>query len=942
MKANLYDISELVELNNLQQVTSPILFQRGDVPHPQGLISNEIFGVTTLSRKTTYAYIDLKGHYLNPHVYKCIKRLNRKIGQLISGESYFIINSEGKLEEDNISGETGLDFLYDNWEKIKWADESKKSAMRNERVQLLESTPKNIIFIDKELVLPPFYRDILTGVGTGGTTDDINNMYARLIRLADLTANQNVFDFQFNGTKSDIQETLVKIYDHFKSKLEKKKGLIRKYLMGKSVDYCSRTVITAPTFHADKADDLFVNFEYSAVPCSQLCSLCYPFIFKWVKDFFEREVIDNKKVKEIYDINKNEVVSVVELDNPEQYFSDKYIKKAIDSFIKDPESRFNKIAVPVNGKTTRYLVFKGREFDTGSQSELPAIASRPMTWTDIIYMACVDVTKDKYVEITRYPINDRFGVFFSKIRPIATSDTVPMIINGIVYKWYPNININTPQDKVPIKFIDACQFSNSYLPGIEGDYDGDQTTVKVLFTQEANEEISKFVNSKSFFINDSGSNIRKVGKECMQTFFVLTKDPFGEFKELTKEETEFFLNLDPKDITFDKLVNWFGTTTKIHSEVDGDGKKTVMTGSRFNTSDTLVIPANSYHGIKQNTKTTLGRLIFDKVMIMGLGFDKIIGYHNEVLTAKKYGSIDKAITDALKVDEISVEQMKKYIDTRDWFGLQLHSVITTSFTPGVLTLPKDVQELKQKLMIDNKAEIEAGNVRVIEDIENKLIEATTKSLAGDVGLDLYISGARGSVSNHLKNILLTRGAVQNPLTKKYEIIQNSLMDGLDKKDIGTHSNMIVSGGYPKAVGTQVSGYIAKELLAAFQSEVLGDKDSDCGTSKTIPITITKKNSTEYIYRYIIESGKIIQLTNDNINKYIGKTVNMRTPMYCVGTGKNKCLCNKCAGDYYYILNNKNIGLVTSKCGTTITQLNLQKFHQNVVKTQKLDIDDLLL
>ena len=100
------------------------------------------------------------------------------------------------------------------------------------------------------------------------------------------------------------------------------------------------------------------------------------------------------------------------------------------------------------------------------------------------------------------------------------------------------------------------------------------------------------------------------------------------------------------------------------------------------------------------------------------------------------------------------------------------------------------------------------------------------------------------------------------------------------------------------VGTQVSGYIAKELLAAFQSEVLGDKDSDCGTSKTIPITITNKNATEYIYRYIVENGKIIQLTSDNINKYIGKTVNMRTPMYCVGTGKNKCLCNKCAGDYY--------------------------------------------
>ena len=68
-------------------------------------------------------------------------------------------------------------------------------------------------------------------------------------------------------------------------------------------------------------------------------------------------------------------------------------------------------------------------------------------------------------------------------------------------------------------------------------------------------------------------------------------------------------------------------------------------------------------------------------------------------------------------------------------------------------------------------------------------------------MDLYNSGARGSVSNHLKNILLTRGAVMNPVTGKYDIIENSLMDGLQKKDIPTHSNVIVTGSYPKAVST---------------------------------------------------------------------------------------------------------------------------------------------
>ena len=34
----------------------------------------------------------------------------------------------------------------------------------------------------------------------------------------------------------------------------------------------------------------------------------------------------------------------------------------------------------------------------------------------------------------------------------------------------------------------------------------DQTTVKILFTQEANEECRRAMNSKAYFINASGKN----------------------------------------------------------------------------------------------------------------------------------------------------------------------------------------------------------------------------------------------------------------------------------------------------------------------------------------------------------------------------------------------------------------------------------------------------
>ena len=348
-----------------------------------------------------------------------------------------------------------------------------------------------------------------------------------------------------------------------------------------------------------------------------------------------------------------------------------------------------------------------------------------------------------------------------------------------------------------------------------------------------------------------------------------------------------------------------------------------------------------YRG-KEPIKTTLGRLIFNKILIEGLHFENIFDYQNQIFTAKVYGWFDSTVANALKDDIITVDQMFEYVDTRDWFGLQLHAVITSSFTPGVLSLPKEITDMKKKLFDEHKAEIEAGDSRAVEKIENQLIDATKKALEGDIGMDLYNSGARGSVNNHLKNIMLTRGAIKNPVTKKYDIIENSLMDGLAKKDIAAHSNMITAGAYPKAIGTAVSGYMAKELLAAYQSEVLGEKDSDCGSKGYITVKITNGNFSSYLYRYVLTNKGLVMITNENKPMFINKTVKMRSPMYCIGVGKDKCLCNKCSGDFYYILGKKNIGLTCSKMATTLTQLSLQKFHKNLVTSQKIDLDDLLV
>ena len=69
-------------------------------------------------------------------------------------------------------------------------------------------------------------------------------------------------------------------------------------------------------------------------------------------------------------------------------------------------------------------------------------------------------------------------------------------------------------------------------------------------------------------------------------------------------------------------------------------------------------------------------------------------------------------------------------------------------------------------------------------------------------------------------------------------------------------------------------------------------------------------------RYIQKGKSLVLLTPDNINSYIGKIVNLRSPMYC----KDNHICNKCAGELYYKMGIDNVGLISNVIGTSMTTL----------------------
>lgn len=402
-------------------------------------------------------------------------------------------------------------------------------------------------------------------------------------------------------------------------------------------------------------------------------------------------------------------------------------------------------------------------------------------------------------------------------------------------------------------------------------------------------------------------------------------------RNITESETKELLSLTPKDLTFRKLVGMFGVMK------DNDAKALKNKKPRFDPQDVMTLTPDRYF-VKKTTNTTVGAFIFNKYIIEGSHLQDVTGYVDWEITSKGLGKLETIISTALLDDKITRAEFDAYINRRDTLGQQLHAIICSSFTMNILKTPKEVEKRKEELFKQHAKEIENGDVKVAVNIEHELLDVAKEKLKDDPAMDLYMSGARGSFNNNYKNINIMKGPVFNSITGKYDIVKTGFLDGMEKKDIGTSGNSIIAGSYPCAVGTRDSGYMSKQLSSAMQCETLDEPGSDCGTKRTISLLITNENKMDFLYRYIVKGGTLIELNHDNIDSYVGQTVDMRSPLACIG----KKLCNHCMGNLFYKLNIKNFGLTSNAISSVLLQMKLSAKHDGTKKIQYINPDDLII
>lgn len=935
MKIEILDMNRIIAVNKLQEITSPRLFSNKMMYDSEGILSSDIFGISKGDRRNTFAYIDLKRHFIHPHLYaKVVKQMFRGVIYILSGQKRYVIKN-GQLVEDPENGWTGIDELYKRWNEIDW---SKSRSVDTTSKKLLMNLSRDQIFIDKELVIPPAYRDVMIA-GTIDSSDhvnELNDLYVKLIRSVALLSEGGLFSRTQYATQMKIQDTLVEIMEYFKHQVSRKQGLIRKNLIGKSVDYGVRTVISAPSYNNENIGDNIIDVEHTAVPISECCSLFYPFIESWLKNFFTREIINDPNLITFYDYDTNKEITATMRD-PEIQFSEKNIRKFINDYCLNPDNRFKvvNVMVDVPAKTKKTLkasmILKGKIMLPNNATK---VLNRSMTVTDILYLACVDVCEKRHVMVSRYPVGTDKGIFFNKIRVQSTIKHVNLIFNGKEYPYYPDIDFSISQDKVGVQFIDTLVMSNSHLDGMGADYDGDQVSVRGIYSDEANMEAEEIMNRKTSALNITGANSKGVAKEVYNSLYELTKIGNTPSKKVNPGDTERFLNLKPDNISRGFLAEMFADTVNN----SGDKLNTKIRKARYNTWDIISVPANYFFDNQESIDMTVGRFIANKFILEAPGIIGIpgVGIYNNILNKGTIGKLDNIIGQLYLEDKIDRKQFNSYLDHRDTIGYWLNGMLAHTISEKMLKPLPEIEKKKAELCKKYEKELSSGNIDVMTQVSDELVAYAKEILKGDSGMDLYDSGDL-DFGNNYKNNAIIKGAVMNKITGEFDFIDTSFMDGIKIKDIPAHANSILASQYPASIATADAGYMGKKLLALLQMMVLDEEGSDCGTKNLIPIKITKANAENVVYTYYREGGQEKMFTREDISSHIGKTIMMRSPMSCTG----EKICSKCAGKLFYLLGAYNAGLFAVQISHAALNLGLKAKHNSLVELYTINPDDLI-
>lgn len=336
---------------------------------------------------------------------------------------------------------------------------------------------------------------------------------------------------------------------------------------------------------------------------------------------------------------------------------------------------------------------------------------------------------------------------------------------------------------------------------------------------------------------------------------------------------------------------------------------------------------------KEKVESTFGEFYINEVLLalpFGSKFEYICG-QKEWAPKSISKWLYKRLLDTNDETRMTIDEYNEFVNRHQYVG-NFSELSVATFSRKTLNGPPNVKELKEKLKKKYGDKLYEDPLLQLK-FEDELIQADKDNLKGDPGEDYLACNSKGYNVTR-KKMYSCIGGIEKFDSKgnSYEFIEKSLQEGWDKKLILKISSELRKGSYDRGTETAKGGEQNKFLSRVFQEVAI--VEDDCKTKRGIPVkNASEKRLKELIYRNIFYNGKEITITDENYQKFIGKSFMLRSPSFC--KSKNG-FCFKCCGEIYKKMGKTNIGLDAIKIGTTFLSISMASMHGTKLSAFEID------
>lgn len=261
----------------------------------------------------------------------------------------------------------------------------------------------------------------------------------------------------------------------------------------------------------------------------------------------------------------------------------------------------------------------------------------------------------------------------------------------------------------------------------------------------------------------------------------------------------------------------------------------------------------------------------------------------------------------------------------------LNQLCVPSATRKTMTADPEMIKRRNELLLEHKDQLH--DPVVISRIVDELTKMDRAWMKGDPGDRFYFKAKSYDVVR--MKVFIMQG-ISAGFGEAGELIPTSLDEAWDIAKLPAMINQLRDGSFSRGAQTALGGVEVKFNNRIFQNSTVAEQD--CGSKRGIAVVMTPAKAPFYVGSYQLVSGQPVVLSEESLATLAGKTIEVRSPLYCRTEGANYCA--KCVGDAISSTP-EALSAYAAMIGSLFLTLFMSAMHGKSMKTAELDLDLML-